>query len=192
MEKWLAQNACDSAPLRWSVDCCCRDDYGAGSAPVSGLEYSPWMVANITLDALPAGHGVALAWDNVARDSRSLGCVATTPEHLHSVPRETILTHYWPLDDAPPRDARQQALPLTHADWCGQIIADIFHTFSPHDVSGGVIAASHVAIHTWPEHACTAADIISCGTKLDHTLIRDHLRTGFAAANIEAREFTRG
>ncbi|MEO6753049.1 MAG: adenosylmethionine decarboxylase, partial [Chthoniobacteraceae bacterium] len=67
------------------------------------------------------------------------------------------------------------------------------YTFSPHGVSGVVvIAESHVAIHTWPEHAYAAVDIFSCGTKLDHTIIRDHLRSGLAATNIEARELTRG
>ena len=226
MAEWLAQNSYDSAPLRWYVDYCCRDDFGAGSAhvsawagihyfasrnaraynadrdavftwpegngwlvhriaepvrdrirtgcivfniesdadgarvdyfdlaagksirlranrvicaaprfvaqrfirsiaPTNGLEYSPWMVANITLDALPAGHGVALAWDNVMRDSHSLGYVVATHQHLHPVPRETVLTHYRPLDDAPPRDARQQALTRTHGDWCEQIVADL-------------------------------------------------------------------
>ena len=228
MSAWLAQNGCDSAPLLWHVDYCCRDDYGAGSAqvsawagihyfasrnahaaatehdtvftwpegngwlvrriaepvrehirtgcivfnvephadgarvdffdlaagksirlrasrvicaaprfvaqrfirgiaPASGLEYSPWMVANITLDALPAGHGAPLAWDNVMRGSRSLGYVVATHQHLHPVPRGTVLTHYWPLDDSPPRDARTQALACTHADWCAQIVADLRH-----------------------------------------------------------------
>ncbi len=96
-----------------------------GLAPAQGLEYSPWMVANITLDALPGGHGAPLAWDNVMRCSRSLGYVVATHQHLHPVPRETVITHYWPLDHAAPRDARTQALTRTHAEWCAQIVDDL-------------------------------------------------------------------
>ena len=62
----------------------------------------------------------------------------------------------------------------------------------PGHFGGGVIAESHVAIHTWPEHAYAAVDIFSCGTKLDHSIIRDHLRTALAAENVESRELTRG
>ena len=96
-----------------------------GLTQANDLAYSPWMVANITLDALPAGHGAPLAWDNVFRDSRSLGYVVATHQHLHPVPRATVLTHYWPLDDTPPREARQQSLARTHAEWCGQIVTDL-------------------------------------------------------------------
>ena len=41
-EAWLNQQQLFSAPLRWYLDYCCRDDYGAGSATVSawaGLHY---------------------------------------------------------------------------------------------------------------------------------------------------------
>ncbi len=93
--------------------------------PASALEYSPWMVANITLDELPAGRGAPLAWDNVVRDSASLGYVVATHQSLQPVPRETVLTHYWPLDSAPPREERQRALERAHADWCDLVLQDL-------------------------------------------------------------------
>jgi S-adenosylmethionine decarboxylase proenzyme len=44
------------------------------------------------------------------------------------------------------------------------IITHSFHHFSPHGVSGAVIIAeSHLAIHTWPEHHFAAVDFFSCG-----------------------------
>ena len=95
-----------------------------GLEPVN-LEYSPWMVANITLDALPGGSGVPLAWDNVIEHSESLGYVVATHQSLRSVPRETVLTHYWPLDREPPRAARERALARTYEDWCAIILADL-------------------------------------------------------------------
>jgi len=75
----------------------------------------------------------------------------------------------------------------------GTIVTDVFHTFSPHGVSGVVvIAESHVAIHTWPEHAYAAVDIFSCGATLDHAAIRDWIRGGLQATRLESRELTRG
>ncbi len=89
------------------------------------LEYSPWMVANITLDALPTGAGAPLAWDNVFRESRSLGYIVATHQHLAPFPRRTVLTHYTPLDHLPPREARQQALARSYESWCDEVVADL-------------------------------------------------------------------
>lgn len=88
-------------------------------------EYSPWMVANVTLDTMPAGNGFDLAWDNVCRGSRSLGYVVATHQNVNRVPRETVLTHYWPLDDQAPREARQTAIARSHADWSEMIVSDL-------------------------------------------------------------------
>ncbi len=44
------------------------------------------------------------------------------------------------------------------------IIKPFFHEFSPHGISGVVvIAESHFAVHTWPEHSYAAVDMFSCG-----------------------------
>ncbi|BCU77042.1 adenosylmethionine decarboxylase [Luteolibacter sp. LG18] len=54
----------------------------------------------------------------------------------------------------------------------GTYVTDIFHQFSPHGLSGVVvIAESHVAIHTWPEHRFAAVDIFSCSPALDQEVI---------------------
>jgi S-adenosylmethionine decarboxylase len=58
------------------------------------------------------------------------------------------------------------------ADAGGTYVTDVFHKFSPHGLSGiVVIAESHVALHTWPEHRFAAVDIFSCTQKLDQSLI---------------------
>ena len=48
-------------------------------------------------------------------------------------------------------------------------LVDVFvHQFSPHGVSGvAVIAESHLAIHTWPEHGYVAADVFTCREGVD-------------------------
>ncbi len=75
----------------------------------------------------------------------------------------------------------------------GTVVTDVFHTFNPHGVSGViVIAESHVAIHTWPEHGYAAVDIFSCGTKLEHGVIRDWIAAGMGASDVEYRELARG
>lgn len=54
----------------------------------------------------------------------------------------------------------------------GTYVTDVFHEFSPHGLSGVVvIAESHVALHTWPEHGYAALDVFSCTQKLDQELI---------------------
>jgi phytoene dehydrogenase-like protein len=89
------------------------------------LEYSPWMVANLTLDALPDGPHAPPAWDNVIRPSPSLGYVVATHQHLTSRPQKTVITYYQPLDDTAPPAAREAALKRTHADWSRAIVDDL-------------------------------------------------------------------
>ena len=58
----------------------------------------------------------------------------------------------------------------------GTYVTDVFHEFSPHGLSGiVVIAESHVALHTWPEHGFAALDVFSCTQKLDQEHIAARL-----------------
>lgn len=73
------------------------------------------------------------------------------------------------------------------------IVTDVFHTFSPHGVSGVVvIAESHVAIHTWPEHGYAAVDIFSCSPNLNRTMIQNHLEKAFRAGQTTSVDLKRG
>ncbi len=75
----------------------------------------------------------------------------------------------------------------------GTIVTEIFHNFSPHGVSGViVIAESHVAIHTWPEHGFAAVDIFSCSPDLDQENISRLIATALGAERVEQRAFDRG
>lgn len=91
----------------------------------SAHSYAPWMVANITLDALPQGSGEPLCWDNVIYNSESLGYVVATHQDLARAPRETVLTYYWPLSALPPKEARQQALSRSYSDWQAMILKEL-------------------------------------------------------------------
>lgn len=73
------------------------------------------------------------------------------------------------------------------------VITDTFHSFSPHGVSGVVvIAESHVAIHTWPEHGYAAVDIFTCGDTIDPWVIQRYLEERFKARSVSIMELKRG
>ena len=73
------------------------------------------------------------------------------------------------------------------------IVTDTFHSFSPYGVSGViVIAESHVAIHTWPEHGYAAVDIFTCGDTINPWTIQQALEEGFASKRASSMELKRG
>jgi len=73
------------------------------------------------------------------------------------------------------------------------IVADVFHTFSPHGVSGVVvIAESHVAIHTWPEYGYAAVDIFTCSKSVASASIQDYLKTRFESKRTVSESLERG
>lgn len=47
------------------------------------------------------------------------------------------------------------------------VVTSIFHQFSPHGLSGVVvIAESHLAVHTWPEHGSVCIDLFTCSNDM--------------------------
>jgi len=48
------------------------------------------------------------------------------------------------------------------------IVSSSFHEFSPHGLSGVVvIAESHLAVHTWPEHRVACVDLFTCSAEMN-------------------------
>lgn len=46
------------------------------------------------------------------------------------------------------------------------LLHEVSHSFHPQGVTAlGLIAESHVAIHTWPEFGYAAVDVFTCGEK---------------------------
>ncbi|MDF7777645.1 FAD-dependent oxidoreductase, partial [Sphingomonas sp. AOB5] len=79
--------------------------------------YAPWLVANITVDRLPEGRGVPLAWDNVSSTSNSLGYVVATHQGPDAMPEGSVLTWYLPLSDMPPAEARRLLVERPADEW---------------------------------------------------------------------------
>ncbi|MCM2317029.1 MAG: FAD-dependent oxidoreductase [Thermoanaerobaculia bacterium] len=96
---------------------------GAVAAP-EGFEYSPWLVANLTLrDRFPE-RDFPLAWDNVFYESRSLGYVCATHQRgvFHG---PTVLTWYYALCHDAPGGERRRLLDLGWREWADVILADM-------------------------------------------------------------------
>ncbi|MEE8110387.1 MAG: adenosylmethionine decarboxylase [bacterium] len=73
------------------------------------------------------------------------------------------------------------------------IVNSVFHLFNPHGVSGVVvIAESHLAIHTWPEHGFAAADFFTCGEKVIPKAALESLKFALKADSYDSREIQRG
>jgi S-adenosylmethionine decarboxylase proenzyme len=64
----------------------------------------------------------------------------------------------------------------------------VFHAFSFYGVSGVVvIAESHVAVHTWPEHGIAVIDAFSCSERLDFARLTELLRVAFGATEVRSQ-----
>ena len=73
------------------------------------------------------------------------------------------------------------------------ILHHSFHQFSPQGISGVVvIAESHIAIHTWPEHRFAAVDIFSCGTSVEPLAAHRSIEKGLKSARSTVEEINRG
>lgn len=94
---------------------------GYALAGVDQFTYSPWVVANLTVDRAPDG----AAWDNVLYGSPSLGYVVATHQDLRTAPGPSVLTWYLPLAVPNPDAARAWMLEQEWRDWAALILADL-------------------------------------------------------------------
>lgn len=94
---------------------------------LAAFQYGAWMVANITLGARPRSRKRGehmMAWDNVLRDSPSLGYVVAT----HQTGRDhgpTVLTYYHPLCDEDARAGRKRLYAAGRDEWADVALADL-------------------------------------------------------------------
>lgn len=88
-------------------------------------QYTPWVVANLTVKALHERSGAPASWDNVIYGGASLGYVDATQQQLQQLKPRRVLTYYRPLTAAPPQEERKLAQQRTHAQWVQMILDDL-------------------------------------------------------------------
>lgn len=111
---------------------------------MADLHYSPWMVANVTLDKLPEGKGAPLSWDNMIYDSEMLGYVNATNQSLARVKLGTVLTYYWPLSHIDPAAARKEMIARSYEDWRTLVLDDLLRVHP--ELEGHVL---HLDVWLW-------------------------------------------
>jgi glycine/D-amino acid oxidase-like deaminating enzyme len=108
-------------------------------------DYGAWTVANVHLRARPIerGRGCPPAWDNVFRDSPSLGYVSAT--HQRGRDRgATVWTWYYPFTDDDSAAVRKKLAGAGYADWANVILADLARAHP--DVADHV---DHIEVAFW-------------------------------------------
>jgi hypothetical protein len=108
----------------------------APNLSAKGFSYAPWLVANITVDRLPKGNGVKLAWDNVHFASESLGYVVATHQTLESAPPASVLTWYMPLSRQTPAVGRKLLVERPADEW-RRIVSEDLLRMNP-DLKGAI------------------------------------------------------
>lgn len=74
-----------------------------------------------------------------------------------------------------------------------KIIRVLTHKFTPQGVTClAVISASHIAIHTWPEHRFVSIDIFSCSSPIDTARLVQTLSELFNAGDARLSTVMRG
>lgn len=101
-----------------------------GHRYLKDFEYSPWLVANITVHDAEA-EIAEMPWDAVSYHSRSLGCVLSSHQNTPKAIRQSaVLTWYKPLDETSPQEARSTYLARSPASLGEEVLADVF-TYYP-------------------------------------------------------------
>ncbi|MBE8345723.1 NAD(P)/FAD-dependent oxidoreductase, partial [Leptospira interrogans serovar Pomona] len=96
------------------------------SGITDGLIYSPWLVANLSVDKVPTGKGISPCWDNVIYQSPSLGYIVSTHQDLHGSSREeSVLTYYKAFGEQDTISTRKKMMKTSWSSWKESILFDL-------------------------------------------------------------------
>ncbi len=91
---------------------------------LSGFTYSPWMVANLTVEDPPAGEGFPTAWENIIHDSPALGYLNANHQ-IGGDGGKTIWTYYRAMSETSPARSRADLMNGTWDSRRDEILADL-------------------------------------------------------------------
>jgi S-adenosylmethionine decarboxylase len=94
------------------------------------------------------------------------------------------------LDDLPLAEKLLQDIAqLMNTD----IMKSVSHHFHPQGITAVlIVGASHLSIHTWPEHGYACVDMVVCTDNFNLQDIITHIQQAFQAKNVSFIEFRRG
>lgn len=126
VERWQAQRCIVALPVFVAAGVV-HNPPDFLTATAQRLQWAPWLVANIHLDApLQDRPGAAPAWDNVLYqddNAGGLGYVDAGHQRLSPMPAPTVISYYQALGDVPDGRAQLQQQPWTH--WQGAILRSL-------------------------------------------------------------------
>lgn len=96
-----------------------------GLVDAGNFSYSPWLIANLTVNDWPYTETGPLPWDSVQYGSKSLGYVDATHQHLHLNKTRKTLTWYYAVADEQPKLARAWLRQQQHSDLCAFVLSDL-------------------------------------------------------------------
>ena len=87
----------------------------------------------------------------------------------------------------------EQLMLATAGEIKATVVTSSFHEFSPHGLSGVVvIAESHLAAHTWPEHKVVCIDLFTCSNEMRSIAGLAFLFESLSAGSMTVASFARG
>jgi protoporphyrinogen oxidase len=94
------------------------------------FDYSPWMVANLSIRLPLKNSPQGLFWDNVSFYSKSLGYVFANHQDMKLSNGLGVITYYLPLDNLPSKQEREAAINKNFNQWADEILQDLSHVHS--------------------------------------------------------------
>jgi len=74
-----------------------------------------------------------------------------------------------------------------------ELVGSVSHQFAPQGVTVlGLLAESHISVHTWPERGYVAIDAFTCGTRCRPRRACEYLSQAFKAERHVIRSIMRG
>lgn len=142
VERWQAARVIIATPVRtlpFLVEAC----PAPWLAATKSLSYAPWLTVNLGLSFVPGStDGSPLAWDNVFKDSLSLGYVNAAHQSLHTRRTRTVWTWYRALAEQAPGVARKRLLDAPARAWVDEAVADILRA---HPAAGAALEGAVVS-----------------------------------------------
>ena len=140
----------------------------------------------------PCNRNVHNACAHDIQDAKPTNTVAEE-QHAKPLGHHTLIDFY-DCRTIPSSSELLEEIMVHAAELTGATVVDsTFHEFSPYGLSGMVVLAeSHLAVHTWPEHASVCVDLFSCSPHIIPEPGIKYLQKKFTATRIDSTAVPRG